>query len=106
MSDLTIAYIIGAILVGILVGRAIDLFGATGLLHVRRELEIEVELNVKLLKENEILTDRNDALVEHHVSHHPELSPSRADSFPAQESTSAIPDNSSRAGGNSLGNNA
>ena len=84
---------------------------------LENELEIEVELNVKLLKEKETLTtrcetlairceilgDRNDALVEHHVSHHPELSSSRADSFPAQENVGAIPGNSLRAGGNSLG---
>jgi hypothetical protein len=66
---------------------------------LENELEIEVELNVKLLKENEtlairceLLVDRNDALVEHHRSHHPELAGTRADSFPAQEGREGVSD--------------
>ena len=51
MSDLTIALALIALLVGIIIGRCVELFGATGLLQTRHELDIEVELNVKLLKE-------------------------------------------------------
>lgn len=92
---LQIALVTGAacLFIGYIGCSLFDLYRKGGQRDLEFWLDAEVEQGIKLLNENEELRQVISTL-------------QAADSFPAQESTSAGPDTALRAGGSSLGNDA